>query len=50
MKKKVLFALIALFSFVGAWANVAVTVGDYTVTLNKKWMVAGETAPEVLRL
>ena len=48
MKKKVLFALMALFSFVGAWANVAVTVGGYTVTLDKKWMVAEEDVPQVV--
>ena len=36
MKKKVLFALIALFSFVSAWAADVVTVGGYDVTLSSK--------------
>ena len=34
MKKQVLLALMALFSFVGAWASVDVNVGAYTVTLS----------------
>ena len=34
MKKKVLFALIALFSFVSAWAD-DVQAGDYTVSLQR---------------
>lgn len=35
----------ALFSFVGAWADDGVTVGDYTVALSKGWIVAGEAVP-----
>jgi hypothetical protein len=36
MKKKVLFALIALFSFLSSWAADVVTVGGYDVTLSSK--------------
>ena len=43
MKKKVLFALIALFSVLSAWA-VDVTVGDVQVTLDKSYVV-GTTPP-----
>ena len=51
MKKKVLFALIALFSFLSSWAAVDVTVGDYTVTLNTKAVAVGATsAPEVTKV
>ena len=41
MKKKVLFALIALFSCVSTWAAnfEAVTVGDYTVDLSSKMVL-----------
>ena len=51
MKKKVLFALIALFSFVGAWAT-DVTVGGYTVTIATQYVAltdatTGVDAPEV---
>ena len=54
MKKKVLFALIALFSFVGAWAaptdGVEVTVGTYKVYLSKAAVILENgtaTAPTV---
>ena len=47
MKKKVLFALIALFSFVGAWAADPnpndVTVGNYTVALDNKLVLIDAT-------
>ena len=45
MKKKVLLALIALVSFATSWAQTEVSVGDYTVTLSKGWIVAGEAVP-----
>ena len=51
MKKKVLFALIALFSFVSAWAASGaspVQVGKYTVVLTKNCIAVGEAAPSVL--
>ena len=39
MKKKVLFALIALMSFVTSWATgPAVSVGDFTVTLSNQYV------------
>ena len=41
--------LLTLLPLAG-WANVAVTVGDYTVTLDKKWMVADEAAPTVVKI
>ena len=45
MKKKVLFALIALFSFVSTWAADVVKVGNYDVTLSQKVVeLVGETA------
>ena len=49
MKKKVLFALIALFSFVGAWAyeGEAVDVGGYRFYLSQKVVLANDAAPSV---
>ncbi len=54
MKKKVLFALIALFSFLSSWAA-DVTVGDYTVTIATQYVAltdaaTGVTAPEITAL
>ena len=41
MKKKVLFALIALFSFVGAWADNVVKIGDTEyATFQEAWNIA----------
>ena len=51
MKKKVLFALIALFSFLSSWAASGaspVQVGKYTVVLTKNCIAVGEAAPSVL--
>ena len=49
MKKKVLFALIALFSFVSTWALDPnpndVTVGNYTVSLDNKLVLIDATTP-----
>ncbi len=53
MKKKVLFALIALFSFVGAWAQGTTTEvdagGGYKATLNQavSYVLQGQGLPEV---
>ena len=51
MKKKVLFALIALCSFLSTWAADVVTVGGYDVTLSSKVVAlpatGNATAPEV---
>ena len=50
MKKKVLFALIALFSFVGAWAQTGVNVGQlngYDIWLSQQLVAVSGTAPTV---
>ena len=54
MKKKVLFALIALFSFLSSWAA-NVKAGDYTVTIVTQYVAltdatTGVTAPEITAL
>jgi len=56
MKKKVLFALIALFSFVSSWAagSVVVKVGGYDVTLDAKVVAlpptGNATAPKATKV
>lgn len=50
MKKKVLFALIAMFSFLSSWAA-EVAVGDYTITVSTQYVALtgtdGVAAPTV---
>jgi hypothetical protein len=57
MKKKVLFALIALFSFLSSWAQDVTTVvvqagGGYTAKFlgTETWVAAGEGLPEVVTI
>lgn len=55
MKQKVLFALIALMSFMTSWADDVVTVGGYKVTIDTKLVAipvgpATATAPEVTKV
>ncbi len=47
MKKKVLFALIALFSFLSSWAfDPTITAGDYTVSMLQYVALTGENGVE----
>ena len=55
MKQKVLFALIALMSFMTSWADDVVTVGGYKVTIDTKLVAipvgpATATAPSVTKV
>ena len=51
MKKSFLLLLLMTLLPLAGWANVDVVVSsDYTVTLDKKWMVAGEAAPTVVKI
>ena len=49
MKRNFLLMLLLTLLPLAGWANVDVVINnDYTVTLDKKWMVAGEAAPEAI--